>query len=87
MYVPQKPNQTLGASLPPITQPRGVLHCKTKFNKTIFSYLLVVKELLKNTSDWGNFVTKLAALIEEYKDDIELYRLGFPENWQNLLLA
>ena len=49
--------------------------CKTKFNKTIFSYLLVVKELLKNTSDWVNFVTELAALIEEYKDDIELFRL------------
>ena len=60
---------------------------KTKFNKTIFSYLLVVKELLKNTSDWVNFVTELAALIEEYKDDIELYRLGFSENWYNLLLA
>ena len=56
-------------------------------DKTIFRYLLVVKELLKNTSDWGNFVTELAALIEEYKDDIELYRLGFPENGHNLLLA
>ena len=59
---------------------------KTKFNKTIFSYLLVVKELLKNTSDWVNFVIELAALIEEYKDDIELYRLGFPSNWYDLMI-
>ena len=59
---------------------------KSKLNKTIFSYLLVVKELLKNTSDWVNFVTELAALIEEYKDDIELYRLGFPSNWYDLMI-
>ena len=59
---------------------------KTKFNKTIFSYLLVVKELLKNTNDWVNFVIELAALIEEYKDDIELYRLGFPSNWYDLMI-
>ncbi len=60
---------------------------KSKFNKTIFSYLLVVKELLRNTSDWLNFVIELDTLIEEYKDDIELYRLGFPDNWHDLLLV
>lgn len=43
-------------------------------------------ELLKNTSDWVNFIIELAALIEEYKDNIELYRLGFPDNWHDLLL-
>jgi len=59
---------------------------KSKFIKTIFSYLLVAKELLKNTSDWVNFVIELAALIEEYKDDIELYRLGFPSNWYDLMI-
>ena len=59
---------------------------KFKFNKTIFSYLLIAKELLKNTSDWRNFIIELAALIEEYKDNIELYRLGFPDNWHDLLL-
>jgi len=57
-----------------------------KFNKTLFSYLLVIKELLIGTNDWNKFVIELEALIEEYKDDIELERLGFLDNWHNLLM-
>lgn len=57
-----------------------------KFNKTLFSYLLVIKELLIRTNDWNKFVIELEALIEEYKDDIELERLGFLDNWHNLLM-
>lgn len=69
-----------------ISMPVTPKNYKSKFNKTIFSYLLVVKEILKNTNDWVNFVIELAALIEEYKDDIELYRLGFPSNWYDLMI-
>ena len=56
------------------------------FKNTFFSYLLVIKELLRGTSDWSNFVIELEALIEEYKEDIELYRLGFPINWYDLMI-
>lgn len=57
-----------------------------KFKNTIFSYLLVLKELLNNSSDWNNFIIELEALIEEYKENIELCRLGFSNNWHNLLI-
>lgn len=57
-----------------------------KFKNTLFSYLLVIKELLKGTKDWNNFTTELEALIDEYKDDIELYRIGFPDNWHTTLI-
>ncbi len=56
------------------------------FKNTLFSYLLVIKEILGGTSDWSNFIIELEALIEEYKEDIELFRLGFPKNWHVLLV-
>lgn len=56
-----------------------------KFGKSLFSYLLVIKELLNHTKDWQNFVIDLEALIENYKEDIELSRLGFLNNWRDLL--
>lgn len=56
------------------------------FKNTLFSYLLVIKEILNETSDWSNFNIELEALIEEYKDDIELFRPGFQKNWHDLLI-
>lgn len=55
------------------------------FDNSLFSYILVIRELLIGTNDWKEFVIQMEALIEEYKCDIELCRLGFKENWQDLL--
>lgn len=56
-----------------------------KFKNTVFGYLQVLKELLVGTNDWNNFLIELEALIDEYQNDIELYRIGFPYNWKSLL--
>lgn len=58
---------------------------KYRFDNSIFSYLLVIREILKESFDWMNFVTELNALFEEYKDNIELTRIGFPDNWHELI--
>ncbi|MBQ8292859.1 MAG: Abi family protein [Bacilli bacterium] len=69
-----------------ISIPKTPKNYSFKFTKTLFSYLLVMKELLCWKTDWKNFVIELEALIEEYSEDIDLNRMGFPTNWRELLL-
>ncbi|MCL2194932.1 MAG: Abi family protein [Oscillospiraceae bacterium] len=51
----------------------------------VFDYLLVLKFLHPDPTQWSTLVNSLAALIEEYSDTIELYRMGFPQDWEPLL--
>lgn len=53
-------------------------------NDRIFAVIFVMKKLLP-TNDWRHFVTRLEALIEQYEDNIELDRIGFPTNWRSIL--
>lgn len=55
-------------------------------NKRIFDYILVLKFLYYDPIKWKNeFMTGLEALINEYDTSIELERIGFPENWKEIL--
>lgn len=55
-------------------------------NRQLFSQILVLKLLYPDGKRWKSEVlTELSALIEEYKYDISLERIGFPENWDQLL--
>ncbi|MEY8414787.1 Abi family protein [Tissierella praeacuta] len=53
-------------------------------NNTIFANIYIMGRLSRDKSEWGNFVTKLSALIEEY-DVVDLKYLGFPEEWEIIL--
>lgn len=55
-------------------------------NDKIFAPIFVMKKLAGSQVEWKTFVTKLESLIEEYKDEIELHRIGFPVNWSDLLI-
>lgn len=54
-------------------------------NDRIFAIILCLKYLLNKDEQWNSFITKLSALIEEY-DEIEFKYIGFPDNWENLLI-
>lgn len=51
----------------------------------LFISILAIKELTMRTSEWEVFRTHLEALVEEFKDVIDLKLIGFPENWTEIL--
>ncbi len=55
-------------------------------DKTLFSQIMVLKELYPVKNRWNSKVAaEIAALVDEYSDDISLRHIGFPENWRELL--
>lgn len=53
-------------------------------NDRIFAGIYIMGRLSNDKDEWEHFVTKLAALIEQY-DAVDLKYLGFPEDWEDLL--
>ncbi|MBU3193094.1 Abi family protein [Clostridium algidicarnis] len=52
-------------------------------DRKLFSQLLMLKFLYPDNKKWGSkFVSALKALIEEYKKDISLKHIGFPDDWE-----
>jgi len=54
-------------------------------NNRIFGVLLCMKHLLKEDSHWKLFVQDIETLIEKY-EGIDIKTMGFPTNWQAMLL-
>lgn len=49
----------------------------------LWGAVLSVRALYPSTSEWNNeFMPALEALIEAYSEDIDLYHLGFPNDWE-----
>jgi abortive infection bacteriophage resistance protein len=65
-----------------ISIPKTPLGYSIKLDKSIFSYMLVLKELTVNSSDWHDFREKLKLLISKFGASIDISRLGFPSNWE-----
>lgn len=53
-------------------------------NDTVFANIYIIARLSNDKEKWGHFVTRLAALIEQY-EVVDLKYLGFPENWEGIL--
>ncbi|KXH81852.1 Abi family protein [Sporosarcina sp. HYO08] len=51
---------------------------------SVFAAILIMGKLIIDRTEWDSFVTSLSVLIEEY-DVVDLDRLGFPLNWEELL--
>ena len=54
-------------------------------NKSLFAVLIALKSLLLNPKQWDRVCNDLSSLIEENKTVIELSRMGFPQNWKEIL--
>lgn len=54
--------------------------------RRLWGAVLSVKALYPSDEKWNaEFIPKIEALFEEYKDDIDLYHLAFPKDWANQL--
>ena len=52
-------------------------------DRKLFSQLLMLKFLYPEQKKWDSkFISALKALIEEYKKDISLKHIGFPDDWE-----
>ncbi len=59
---------------------------KFNVNHKLFTQIMVLKFLYPEPEKWNeNQFAKIKALIEEYKNDISLKHIGFPENWEEIL--
>ncbi len=54
-------------------------------NSAVFSIVFILMHFLQR-SDRTNFIIGLNGLIEEYIDDINLSHIGFPNEWQSILM-
>jgi abortive infection bacteriophage resistance protein len=52
--------------------------------KQVFSYIYIMKKLIKNEMVMKNFMDRLNHLISKYPF-VKLVNYGFPENWQSLI--
>lgn len=52
----------------------------------IFANIYVLKHLIPDRDKWSNFVIRLEALISAYEGVVELERIGFPEDWEEILI-
>ena len=51
----------------------------------IFKVFIVIRRLIHNEKQWRNFSISLYALIEKYKEVINISYIGFPEDWKKIL--
>lgn len=54
-------------------------------DKKIFAYILAMKHLVVDQVIWNKFFINLQQLISNYDKYIDLNRIGFPENWIEIL--
>lgn len=52
----------------------------------IFADIYVLKQLIPDRDQWSSFVTRLEALVAQYIEVVELERIGFPINWEAMLM-
>ena len=54
-------------------------------NNRIFGVICCMNKLLPNDNDWVDFVSGMKGLLLKYPK-VDSEKLGFPENWQELLM-
>lgn len=72
-----------------LEEDRKLANIKKEDNKTLFANLLVIKNLLNFHStkqkEWNFFLTKLKKKIDEKSEVIRIFKMGFPDNWEECL--
>lgn len=54
---------------------------------TVFDYVLIIKALYCRKNRWNDgFVRQFRRLLYDYRDVVDLEQIGFPENWEEMLI-
>lgn len=62
-------------------------YTSTSPNGMIFEQIIAMGFMFSNKKEWKEFVVpQIKSLINKYQESIKLKDLGFPENWERLLL-
>ena len=52
----------------------------------IFDYVIVMKYLFLDNEDWNTYVLpRFEYIFDDFKDDVDLKCIGFPDDWKNIL--
>ena len=51
----------------------------------LFAYILAIKDLIYSKDIWRSFVSSLHTLLDKHNRTINLYEIGFPEDWFEVL--
>ncbi|WP_338990744.1 Abi family protein [Fusobacterium polymorphum] len=52
----------------------------------IFNYVIVMKYLFLDNEDWNTYVLpRFEYIFDDFKDDVDLKCIGFPDDWKNIL--
>ena len=63
-------------------------YLEIKDMQRIFGMLLVLKELYPDNAGWNREVFEpIRSLFMEYQSDIKLRHIGFPQNWEEMLMV
>ena len=54
-------------------------------NESLFAYALVLLKRLLDANSKCKLVDSIELVIEQYKDDIDMFLIGFPENYLEIL--
>ncbi|WP_317316506.1 Abi family protein [Peptostreptococcus russellii] len=75
-----------------VTLPKIKIANKYKDNKVsiyddtkLFAYILAIKDLIYSKDMWRSFVSSLHTLLDKHSGTINLYEIGFPEDWFEVL--
>jgi len=67
--------------------PKNLNSRKLNFGNTIFDYIQIIKHCYTDADKWENdFVNNLETLILKYSKHIDLQHIGFPRDWNNILI-
>ena len=68
--------------------PKMPKECNYGADRRLFTQLLVLSFLYPDCKKWNSkFMPMLISLIEEYNFDISLKHIGFPSDWEDILMA
>ena len=66
--------------------PKLDLQPEEKAKRRLFTQLLMLKEMSPDANIWNTvFLSRLKNIIEEYRDEIHLKCIGFPDDWYDQL--
>lgn len=78
-------NRLYGNTFP--VQPKTPRGLDYELQQNVFGYMMIMKQVYHNAEDWNTRVVQpVSKMIKRNADIIRLEHIGFPENWEEMLI-